>query len=70
MYASTQELLELVLVMKAFPGTFYAPHHRSYGQGALDGYLEMLSIASQSNVPVRAFLNLNLHMSRLVSRIG
>jgi len=53
MYASKEELIELVKVLKLRPGTFYAPHHRSYGHKALDGYMEMLHIALLTKVPIR-----------------
>lgn len=44
MYADTEELVELCRVVAAHGG-FYAPHHRSYGRGALDAYAEMIMVA-------------------------
>lgn len=47
MFASTDELVELCAVV-ARHGGFFAPHQRSYGAGALDGYAEMIDIAARS----------------------
>lgn len=44
MYASDQELAALCEVVGQYGG-FYAPHHRSYGQGALDAYQQMIDLA-------------------------
>ncbi|MER7754938.1 D-aminoacylase [Kitasatospora sp. NPDC097643] len=46
-YADTAELAELCLVVAAYGG-FHAPHQRSYGAGALDGYAEMVEIARRT----------------------
>ncbi|MFG3227963.1 amidohydrolase family protein [Kitasatospora sp. NPDC048194] len=46
-YADTAELVELCTVVAAYGG-FHAPHQRSYGAGALEGYAEMVEIARRS----------------------
>jgi N-acyl-D-amino-acid deacylase len=51
MFASTDELVALCRVVAAQNG-FYAPHQRSYGKGALEGYAEMIEIGRRSGVPV------------------
>ena len=51
MYADTDELVALCRVV-AEHGGYYAPHHRSYGRGALDGYAEMIMIARRSGCPL------------------
>ncbi|MFF4816646.1 amidohydrolase family protein [Kitasatospora sp. NPDC001309] len=47
MYADTAELAALCTVVAAYGG-FHAPHQRSYGKGALEGYAEMVEIARRS----------------------
>lgn len=47
MYADTTELVELCRVV-AEAGGYYAPHHRSYGHGALAAYAEMIMVARES----------------------
>lgn len=47
MYASTSELGELCAEVAAHGG-FYAPHHRSYGKGALGAYEEMIGLSLES----------------------
>ncbi|MBO1417896.1 amidohydrolase family protein [Streptomyces sp. FH025] len=47
MYADTAELVELCTVVAAYGG-FHAPHQRSYGAGALEGYAEMVEISRRS----------------------
>ncbi|WP_051837259.1 N-acyl-D-amino-acid deacylase family protein [Streptomyces sp. NRRL WC-3742] len=47
MYADTAELVDLCVVVAAYGG-FHAPHQRSYGRGALEGYAEMVEIARRS----------------------
>ncbi|MFD7597501.1 amidohydrolase family protein [Kitasatospora sp. NPDC059812] len=47
MYADTAELVELCTVVAAYGG-FHAPHQRSYGAGALEGYAEMVEIARRT----------------------
>ncbi|MFK4641148.1 N-acyl-D-amino-acid deacylase family protein [Paenarthrobacter histidinolovorans] len=44
MYAQTEELAGLCRTVGELGG-FYAPHHRSYGKGALDAYAEMISLS-------------------------
>ncbi|MET4001318.1 MULTISPECIES: N-acyl-D-amino-acid deacylase family protein [Arthrobacter] len=44
MYATTQELAQLCSTVADFGG-FYAPHHRSYGKGALEAYGEMIELS-------------------------
>ncbi|MGA7203121.1 MAG: D-aminoacylase [Specibacter sp.] len=44
MYATTEELAQLCAVVADFGG-FYAPHHRSYGKGALEAYDEMIELS-------------------------
>jgi N-acyl-D-amino-acid deacylase len=44
MYASTEELAELCRTVGGMGG-FYAPHHRSYGKGALGAYAEMIGLS-------------------------
>lgn len=44
MYATTQELAALCRTVGDLGG-FYAPHHRSYGKGALDAYAEMIGLS-------------------------
>ncbi|MEU9045400.1 MULTISPECIES: D-aminoacylase [unclassified Kitasatospora] len=47
MYADTAELVELCTIVAAYGG-FHAPHQRSYGEGALEGYAEMVEISRRS----------------------
>ena len=51
MYASTDELVSLCGVVAAHGG-FHAPHHRSYGAGALNAYAEMIEVSRRSGCPV------------------
>lgn len=44
MYAQTEELAGLCRAVGELGG-FYAPHHRSYGKGALDAYAEMIELS-------------------------
>lgn len=44
MYATTEELAQLCSTVAEFGG-FYAPHHRSYGKGALEAYDEMIELS-------------------------
>lgn len=44
MYATTEELAALCRTVGDLGG-FYAPHHRSYGKGALDAYAEMIGLS-------------------------
>ncbi|WP_370057347.1 amidohydrolase family protein [Leifsonia sp. EB41] len=47
MFADTAELVALCEVVAA-RGGYFAPHQRSYGAGALEGYAEMIGIARRS----------------------
>lgn len=47
MYADDDELVALCRVVAEADG-FYAPHHRSYGHGALAAYAEMIEVARAS----------------------
>ncbi|MFK4090357.1 amidohydrolase family protein [Kribbella sp. NPDC020789] len=47
MFATTDELVELCRVVARYGG-YYAPHQRSYGQGALEAYGEMIEVARRS----------------------
>ncbi|BAJ32250.1 MULTISPECIES: D-aminoacylase [Kitasatospora] len=51
MYADTAELVELCTLVAA-RGGFHAPHQRSYGAGALEGYAEMVEISRRSRCPL------------------
>ncbi|WP_248963128.1 N-acyl-D-amino-acid deacylase family protein [Sphaerisporangium perillae] len=51
MYAGTGELVQLCEVVGALGG-FYAPHHRSYGAGALEAYAEMVEVSRRSGCPL------------------
>ncbi|MDR4534960.1 D-aminoacylase [Glutamicibacter sp. PS] len=51
MYASTSELGALCRTVGELGG-FYAPHHRSYGKGALQAYAEMIELTTESNCPL------------------
>lgn len=47
MYASDEELAALCEVVGEYGG-FYAPHHRSYGEGALQAYEQMIELAQDT----------------------
>lgn len=47
MFATTEELVELCSVVAEYGG-YYSPHQRSYGEGALDAYGEMVEVARRS----------------------
>ncbi|MER5601683.1 D-aminoacylase [Streptomyces sp. NPDC002265] len=47
MYAGDAELTELCRVVARYGG-YYAPHHRSYGAGALEAYAEMVDLARKA----------------------
>lgn len=47
MFADTAELVELCKVVAQYNG-YYSPHQRSYGEGALAAYGEMIEVARQS----------------------
>ena len=66
MYADTDELVALCRVV-ADLGGFYAPHHRSYGRGALEAYAEMIMIARRSGCALHlthATLNFGVNAGR------
>ena len=47
MYATTEELAQLCSTVAEYGG-FYAPHHRSYGKGALEAYDEMIELSRET----------------------
>lgn len=47
MYATSEELAQLCSTVAEYGG-FYAPHHRSYGKGALEAYAEMIQLSRES----------------------
>ncbi|BCK68907.1 N-acyl-D-amino-acid deacylase [Streptomyces libani subsp. rufus] len=47
MYASDAELTELCRVVARY-GSYYCPHHRSYGAGALQAYEEMVALTREA----------------------
>lgn len=61
MYADSAELLALCTVVGELGG-FFAPHHRSYGKGALDAYAEMIDLTTRARCP--------LHLSHAVMNFG
>ncbi|MEV4555479.1 D-aminoacylase [Kitasatospora sp. NPDC049285] len=66
MYAATAELVELCRVVAA-RGGFHAPHQRSYGAGALEGYAEMVEISRRSGCPLHlthATMNFGVNQGR------
>ncbi|MGW2546192.1 N-acyl-D-amino-acid deacylase family protein [Kitasatospora sp. NPDC001574] len=66
MYADTAELVELCRVVAEYGG-FHAPHQRSYGEGALEGYAEMVEIARRSGCPLHlthATMNFGVNRGR------
>jgi N-acyl-D-amino-acid deacylase len=66
MYATTAELTELCRTV-AEQGGFFAPHHRSYGAGALDAYAEMIDVSRASGCPLHlshATMNFNVNKGR------
>jgi N-acyl-D-amino-acid deacylase len=61
MYATTAELTELCRTV-ADLGGFFAPHHRSYGAGALEAYAEMIDVSRAAGCP--------LHLSHATMNFG
>jgi N-acyl-D-amino-acid deacylase len=51
MYADNAELLALCTTVGELGG-FFAPHHRSYGKGALEAYAEMIELTSRARCPL------------------
>ena len=50
MYADNAELLALLTTVGELGG-FFAPHHRSYGKGALEAYAEMIDLTTPRGLP-------------------
>jgi N-acyl-D-amino-acid deacylase len=64
MYAGDDELVDLCRVVAGLGG-FYAPHHRSYGAGALEAYAEMIEVARRSGCPLHlAHATMNFGVNR------
>ncbi|MFI0406365.1 amidohydrolase family protein [Actinomadura sp. 3N508] len=64
MYADDEELAELCRVVGSLGG-FYAPHHRSYGAGALEAYAEMVELSRRSGCPLHlAHATMNFGVNR------
>lgn len=66
MYADTAELAALCEVVADHDG-YFAPHQRSYGAGALDGYAEMIEIGRRSGCAVHlthATMNFQVNAGR------
>lgn len=66
MYASTFELTALCRTVAELEG-FYAPHHRSYGKGALEAYAEMIELSRSSGCALHlahATMNFALNKGR------
>ncbi|SFO52334.1 N-acyl-D-amino-acid deacylase [Pseudonocardia ammonioxydans] len=61
MYADGGELVELCRAVGELGG-FFAPHHRSYGAGALDAYAEMIDVADRAGCA--------LHLSHATLNFG
>lgn len=51
MYADNAELAALCATVGELGG-FFAPHHRSYGKGALDAYAEMIDLTTRARCPL------------------
>ena len=49
MFADDAELAQLCRVVREYGG-YFAPHHRSYGRGAMRAYAEMIDLARQTGV--------------------
>ncbi|WP_067816464.1 N-acyl-D-amino-acid deacylase family protein [Actinomadura kijaniata] len=66
MYADDAELVELCRVVASLGG-FHAPHHRSYGAGALEAYAEMVEVSRRSGCPLHlahATMNFGVNKGR------
>jgi N-acyl-D-amino-acid deacylase len=61
MYADNAELLALCRTVGELGG-FFAPHHRSYGRGALEAYAEMIDLTTRAGCP--------LHLSHATLNFG
>ena len=51
MYADDDEIVALLEVVREHGG-YYTPHHRNYGQRALEAYADCIEIARRSGVPL------------------
>jgi N-acyl-D-amino-acid deacylase len=51
MYADNAEVAALCTTVGELGG-FFAPHHRSYGKGALDAYAEMIDLTTRARCPL------------------
>ncbi len=51
MFADDEEIVELCGAMRG-TGAFYAPHHRSYGRGAVEAYAAAIACAEAAGVPI------------------
>ncbi|KAF2763600.1 putative D-aminoacylase [Teratosphaeria nubilosa] len=49
MFADGGELAQLCEILKQYDA-YYCPHHRSYGKGAMEAYVEMIELARQTGV--------------------
>lgn len=63
-YARENELRALCAVVAAH-GAYYAPHHRSYGAGAIEAYAECLDLARQTGAALHLT---HAHLSFAVNR--
>ncbi|KAB2350956.1 N-acyl-D-amino-acid deacylase family protein [Actinomadura rudentiformis] len=64
MFADDEELIELCRVVASLGG-FYAPHHRSYGAGALEAYADMVRVSRESRCPLHlAHATMNFGVNR------
>jgi N-acyl-D-amino-acid deacylase len=64
MYADDDELTELCRVVASLGG-FFAPHHRSYGAGALQAYADMVEVSRVSGCPLHfAHATMNFAVNR------
>jgi len=72
MFAGTDELVSLCETV-AEHGGYFAPHQRSYGKGALEGYAEMIEIAERSGCPLHlthATMNFGVNKGRAAEFIA
>ncbi len=72
MYADDAELLALLRVT-ADHGGFFAPHHRSYGVGALEAYAEMLRLSRQARCSLHlthATMNFDVNRGRAADLVA
>ncbi|WP_034518181.1 N-acyl-D-amino-acid deacylase family protein [Actinomadura rifamycini] len=72
MYADGDELAELLRVVASLGG-FYAPHHRSYGAGALEAYAEMVELSRRTGCALHlahATMNFGVNKGRAGELLG